>query len=122
MSPVRRVPLAALAAVLVAVLGCEGGATTEAALSWRFSDGRPCDLAGVQTVVILGGGEEIGRAQCADGLAPAGPVEVPLAVPAEEIVLEGRSLSFALLYRGVARLETGAARPQTVTLRFVGGG
>ncbi len=108
-------------AALLSVLACEETRAFEAELSWRFADGRPCDLAGAQTLVVLEAGEELARAHCEDGLSPSGAVRVPVAGLGSEVVLEARSVTGALLYRGEARLAP-AEGPRTVTLRFVGGG
>ena len=62
------------------------------------------------------------RFLCEDGLAPEGLQPVVVTSASASLVLEGRSFSDALLYRG--RVTVGPEREGetvSVTLRFVGG-
>lgn len=107
--------LAALAA------GCGSDTVSEQVdLSWRFIDGRPCDLAGVSDVVIVGAGPYPRHVRCDEGEAPAGSVSVEVVGAPVTLVAEGRSHAGALLYRGEADVAPGQGA-LTITLRFVGG-
>lgn len=112
---------AALLLLLGALAACEAEpAAPEVEISWRFIDGRPCDLAGVSEVYVSVGPEPPQRFRCADGLLPEGSRELTLAERPVEVTLEGRSVTGGLLYRGrqTAGIETDRLE---VTLRFVGG-
>lgn len=112
--------LAALLAVAALTGACEPvRAPVEVELSWRFADGRPCDLAGVQDVVVEGAAAGGARLRCADGLAPNG--SLPLSVDmGDELLLEALSVTGAVLYRGRATPDRDGGYP-VVILRFVGG-
>jgi hypothetical protein len=117
------VPRLTLPCLVVATLACEPGpAVVEVDLSWRFADGRPCDLAGVQSVEVRSGaGGDPERVHCDDGLAPDRSHRIAVVAPAE-IGLEALSVTGARLYAGRTRIEPDASGPPVVvTLRFVGG-
>jgi hypothetical protein len=114
--------LATRACRLVCLTALAAGCGSEPApvrieLSWRFADDRPCDLAGAQ-YVALGDSSGTRRIYCDDGLAPQRFVIVETR-QGGELSVQALSYAGAVLYRG--DLTAGAAGPETVTLRFVGG-
>jgi hypothetical protein len=105
---------------LAALAACDGPAgRATASLSWRFADGRACDLAGVVHVAIHGAGPREVVALCRDGEAPGRAVEVVVESTPAEIDLRGTTLDGAVLYAGRTRVERSG--PTTVSLGFVGG-
>lgn len=110
-------------AVVAALLGsaaCDAGSAEALRLSWRFADGRGCDLAGIVDVVARAGAAEPLRWRCRDGAAPDHAVDLETPRPAT-LSLDAETISGAVLYSGRLELEAGDAPDQVVTLRFAGG-
>lgn len=93
---------------------------SEIEVSWQFSDGRPCDLAGVVEVYLRAGDGPATRFACVDGLRPEGVVLLTLGQRPATVSLEGRSITGALLYRDDEVVGAELVRLEA-TLRFVGG-
>lgn len=113
------------ALILLMSISCRGHETVETIhLSWRFVDGRECDLAGVVDVVVDDGDDTSPLRttfRCPDGLAPDRFQVVTVPTRPVTLTLEGRSITGALLYRGETSLDEDSPQPQQVTLRFEGG-
>ena len=122
--PIQRLIVMAL---VVAPLACQGGGgspSAPVALSWRFVDGRPCDLAAVVDVIVRSGADDRQPPttyRCAEGLAPDHELEHSVPTRPSTLVLDGVSITGALMYRGERTIEREAGTLQPITLYFVGG-
>jgi hypothetical protein len=121
--PAAAISLAATA-VLLAATACTPAPPAPVSLSWRFVDGRGCDLAGIVDVVARGAAPEPSpplRLRCRDGAAPDRSVEVDVTDRPATLTLDAETITGAVLYSGRVEVEDGDPADRIVTLRHVGG-
>lgn len=107
--------------MVLSAAGCGGPSVTyDLPVSWVFTDGRPCQEAGVRVVSL----EMTSWGDSFDNRCPLGQGGAAVAVMSirrgEEILAEGRSATGAVLYRGRTVVQD-PPPALVISLSYVGG-